>query len=222
MISTYKQVAWLSCNSYGKKQRSGKQTMKSRFNMLDNWNKHPKCKKRSMVLLKNEVKQDNSGEIMLRDDQTWATPSLLFKISLWNLHSKTSPSLLPVFPLKTNSLKSVYFLPKPKKNVSAKYLPLLFLSSPVSHHLLPCAFFRRHVILSNHHHGRAAGAHHTFVSEAPWEVFLPCSWLPQPWIATWLLESPLPTKKYNLWKCERTSPKRGVYNITCDICHKTK
>ena len=107
---------------------------------------------------------------MLRDDQTWATPSLLFKISLWNLHSKTSPSLLSVFPLKTNSLKFVYFLPKPKENVSAKYLPLLFLSSPVSHHLLPCASFRRHVILSNHHHGRATGAHHTFVSEAPWEV----------------------------------------------------
>ena len=175
MISTYKQVARLSCNSYGKKQRSGKQKMKSRFNMLDNWNKHPKCQKRSMVWLKNEVKQDNSGELMLRDDQTWATPPLLFKISLRNLHSKTSTSLPSVFPLKTNSLKSIYFPPKPKENVSTKYLSLLFLSSPVSHHLLPYASFRRHVILSNQYHGRATSAHHTSISKAPWEVSPPCS-----------------------------------------------
>ena len=46
----------------------------------------------------------------------------------------------------------------------------LFLSSPASHHPLHCASSCQNVALSNHHHGRAVDAHHTYAHGASREA----------------------------------------------------
>ena len=91
----------------------------------------------------------------------------------WKCFSCSSFSLQPS---KKIFLKLATQKPSPISSQNLSFFPLrlqfalprkpppLFLSSPASHHLLHCAPFRRHVILSNYHHGQ------------PCSLLSPCSW----------------------------------------------
>ena len=99
-----------------------------------------------------------------------------------------------------------------RKVFLAKYLPLLFLSSPASHHLLSYA------PLSNLHPQPPSWACYWWITARPCMELHgrcppppPCSWLLQPWLATWLHESPPPLKKYILYIKREQAPNGGLY-----------
>ena len=100
-------------------------------------------------------------------------PSVDTEYALFSLHSLACPPR--DLPKKISPSPNRIHAPPPvflQRLNEYPYLKYLFpvSVSPTSHHLLHCASFRRHAILSNHHHGRVVGAYHTFVHGASWEV----------------------------------------------------